>query len=355
VIIGPTDPELGSELVDAIHSDRLSVWAEGVGQDTSDTLDERARTAAVVRATCHRIRSANEDERDRVVRALHDADTAVIATSVSGQRHSVTVTVRPDDVIRTLDVLHALGYRSSRSWSRGAWESFRRFGDSQVLTRDGSVSVRVRWGSGRRGRLRRLVVPTAADWDLVDLPVWLWWAYSGVRPVRLAAERLGVRSRDHSMLEPFLVTPPALVEQLLDVASVGPDDVLFDHGCGDGRLVVSAASIRGCRSIGVEQSAELCALARKRAAASGVVDRVRIVHGDAATVDLAEVTVVVLFLPMVVAARVVPDLMTRLSPGARIVLHEQSRLGGGIPRPDSTVAVVADDAVTVAHRWVVGG
>ena len=68
-------------------------------------------------------------------------------------------------------------------------------------------------------------------------------------------------------------------------------------------------------------------------------------------IDLSEVTVVVLFLPMVVAARVVDDLRTRLRPGARIVLHEQSSLSHSITPPDAVCAVIVDDAVTVAHRW----
>jgi precorrin-6B methylase 2 len=183
------------------------------------------------------------------------------------------------------------------------------------------------------------------------LPGRLWWGYSIVRPIRLFAERLGLRSSDHSALEPLLVTPRSLIEALLDVASVGADDVLFDFGSGDGRFVVTAATARGCRAIGVEQSSELCAVARERATAAGVADRVSIVNADAAEVDLSEVTVVVLFLPMGVAARVVPDLLTRLSPGARIVLHEQNALAAGIPRPDTVHAVIVDDAVTVAHRW----
>jgi hypothetical protein len=58
---------------------------------------------------------------------------------------------------------------------------------------------------------------------------------------------------------------------------------------------------------------------------------------------------------MVVASRVVPDLLMRLSPGARIVLHEQTALAASIPHPDSEYAVVVDDAVTVANRWNVGG
>ena len=353
MLIGPDDPDVRSELVDAIHRDRLSAWADE-SLDSPNGL--RSRSATSVRATCDQIRASNRAERDRLVALLGDVRIEVVATSVSDQRHTVRIDVSPTDAAQAAAVLRRVGFRSSRSWSDGALESWWRSGDSQVLTRDGEVTavVQLRWRQRRRSRLQRVFGPTGADWDIVSLPTWLWWAYSIVRPVRLLVERLGLRSTDHSALEPFLVTPTSLIGSLLDVASVDADDVVFDFGSGDGRFVVAAATARGCRTLGVEQSADLCAIASERAVTAGVADRVRIVNGDAADVDLAEVTVVVLFLPMVVAARVVPDLLARLSPGARIVLHEQTPLSGSIPAPDSVSVVIADDAVTVAHRWNVG-
>lgn len=354
MIIGSDSPELCAELVDAIHRDRLSAWADnGAGSPSGG----RHRVAGLVQSTCHRIRAANEAERDRLVELLSAAGVPVAATSVSDQRRTVRVEVVPVDAPHAAAVLRDAGFQSSRSWTAGALQSWWRAGDTQVFTFDGpaTIVVQLRWRQRRRGRLQQLFGPTPADWDVVSLPARLWWAYSIVRPVRLLAERLGLRSTDHSALEPFLVTPTSLIGSLLDVASVGPDDVVFDFGSGDGRFVVAAATARGCRSIGVEQSIELCAVAVERANAAGVADRVTIVNADAAEVDLSEVTVVVLFLPMVVAARVVPDLLARLSPGARIVLHEQTALAAGIPGPDTVHAVVVDDAVTVANRWNVGG
>jgi len=355
VIIGPDTPELRSELVEAIHQDRLSSWADRQAA-TGGSDDDRARVAAAVHAACHRIRARNQEERDQLVATLGDARVPVAATSVSDQRHTVRIDVEPAAAPLAAAALHGAGFRSSWSWTGGALESLLRTADSQVLTRDGEVStvVELRWRQPRRGRLQRVFGPRPADWDTVALPTRLWWGYSIVRPIRLVAERLGLRSGDHSALEPFLVTPRSLIEALLDVASVGDDDVVFDFGSGDGRFVLAATTARGCRSIGVEQSSELCAVAVERAAAAGVADRVSIVNGDAAEVDLSEVTVVVLFLPMGVASRVVPDLLTRLSPGARIVLHEQTPLAAGIPPPDTVHAVLVDDAVTVANRWNIG-
>ncbi len=355
MIVGSDTPELRSELVDAIHRDRLSSWADAPAA-ASGPVRDRDGVAEAVHATCRRIRTANEQERDRLVTLLGDAAVPVAATSVSDQRHTLEIDVAPADAPAAAETLLGVGFRSSCSFARGALESMWRTGDSQVLTRDGTATtvVLLRWRTHRGGRLQRLFGPTRADWDVVELPTRLWWAYSIVRPIRFVAERLGLRSADHSALEPFLVTPRSLIEPLLEVASVSAGDVVFDFGSGDGRFVVDAATARGCRSIGVEQSPELCAVAVERAAAAGVADRVRIVNADAAELDLSEVTVVVLFLPMVVAARVVDDLLARLAPGARIVLHEQSSLGRSIPPPDDVCAVIVDDAVTVAHRWNVG-
>jgi SAM-dependent methyltransferase len=355
VIVGSDPSGLGAEIVQAIHRDTLARWAERT-LATTPPDDDRVRVASNVRETCRRIRSANDRERERVVEALGDAGVAQVAVTVSDQRRTLTVDVAPDAAAQAAEALARLGYGCTRSWTGAAAVSLRRNGESQVMTLDGAATrvIRLRWRSGQRGRLGRLFGPTPADWDTVDLPSWMWWAYVPIRPVRLLAERSGLRSRDHSELEPFLATPEDLIEPLLDIAGVGPDDVLLDFGCGDGRFVVAAARDRRCRAIGVEQQPEACRAARARAERSGVSDRVRVVNADASSIELSEVSVVVLFLPMVVAARTVPDLLDRLRPGARIVLHEQSPLAPTIPPADEVVAVVVDDAVTVAHRWTVG-
>ena len=350
MIVGADSGEAAPALVDAIHRDRLASWVEAA--------DAPASVIAAARSACETIRADNAHECDRLTGLLGARGVSVTAISASSQRHTVVIEVAPGDAERAATVVREAGYRSPRVWARGAASSLRRTGDVEILTRAGDASgvVQVRWRAPRaagRSRRRRLFAPTAADWDVVELPVRLWWAYALVRPLRLVAERVGLRSTDHAALEPHLSTPASLIEPLLEFAQVGIDDVVFDFGCGDGRFVVTAAAATGCRAIGVEQSAELIAEAAERAHVAGVADRIRLVAGDAAAADLSEVTAVVLFLPMVVAARVVPELLSQLSPGARVVLHEQTPLASTILSPDAVAAVVAADAVTVAHRWVV--
>ena len=187
---------------------------------------------------------------------------------------------------------------------------------------------------------------------MVTLPAPFWPLYALVRPVRLVLERVGRRDRFDSGLGPFLSTPRSLLRPLLELADVGPNDTLLDVGCGDGRLVLAAAETTGCRAIGVEIDPRLVERARVDLAESGAGDRVEIVSGDARSVGTTGVTVVFMFLPVDAVADLVGPMLQRLSSGATLVVHEQNRLAPSTrPRPQSSHAVLAADAVTVAHVW----
>lgn len=346
---------LDAEVCDAITGDRLSQWADGiVGSDGAD--DRRRRAAATIHATCARIRSDTDDERHRLIDVLRAESIEPSSVTTSDQRHAVGIEVVAADAERATAAVEGAGYRRDRQWSGGAARSLWRSSGEVTLTRSSTTTLvaRVKWGrSGRSGR-RTAFHPTPADWAMVDLPPALWWMYPILRPVRLALERAHVRSRDHAALEPFLVTPQSLIDPLLDVAAVGANDVVLDYGCGDGRMVIAAASRRGCRAIGVEQDSDLAASAAEHVAAGGLTGQVQIIHGDAADLDLDAITVVVMFVPMVVVRRVVPRLLRQLRDGARIVVHEQSALPSDLPIPNRSHPVVAEDAVTIAHTWDIG-
>jgi SAM-dependent methyltransferase len=194
----------------------------------------------------------------------------------------------------------------------------------------------------RLGRLR----PPAEDLSRPRLPAPLWWGHLAIHPLRVVYARAR-RAPARQDLGPFLPTPSALVETLLDVAEVGPDDVVADIGCGDGRVLVRAAD-RGCRSIGVERDPELVAEARRRASDAGVGDRVEVVTGDAADFDVCRATVVVLFLSAASLPGVIADLRARLAVGSRIVAHEQAPL---TVTADERRPLFTPGGVTVAHRW----
>ena len=122
-------------------------------------------------------------------------------------------------------------------------------------------------------------------------------------------------------LAPYLATPADVVERMLTLAKVGPRDVVYDLGCGDGRIVIMAAQKFGARGVGVDIDANLVKQAQTQATAAGVSGQVRFLLQDAMTVDVSDATVVTLYLLAASNVKLRPILTKQLRPGARIVAH----------------------------------
>ena len=150
----------------------------------------------------------------------------------------------------------------------------------------------------------------------------------------------------------YIPTPPDVVDAMLQLAEMGRDDVVYDLGCGDGRILVHAAKEVGCTAYGIEQDPEYANDARRRVEDAAVGNRVKIDVGDATRADLDGATVVFLFLPPDAVRRLIPELLRRLPSGARILTHEQMPLHDSL-NPDATVPLFAGHSLTVAHRWSV--
>ena len=131
----------------------------------------------------------------------------------------------------------------------------------------------------------------------------------------------------------YVPTPVPTVHRMLTLAGVGPGDVVYDLGSGDGRLVILAASDYGARGVGIELDEALVEEARRDAVEAGVSDRVRFVVGDLMTADLTEATVVTLYLIPSTLERLRPRFLAQLPPDARIVSHAFSM---GAWAPDVT-------------------
>jgi len=121
---------------------------------------------------------------------------------------------------------------------------------------------------------------------------------------------------------PYVPTPTAVVERMLELAGVGANDIVYDLGSGDGRLVIEAARRYGARGVGVEREARLVDLARAAAAEAGVAERVSFRQGDLFDADLRGATVVTLYLLPRLLEQLVPKLRAELAPGTRIVSHD---------------------------------
>jgi len=120
----------------------------------------------------------------------------------------------------------------------------------------------------------------------------------------------------------FAGTPQPIAEAMLDLARVGPDDVVYDLGSGDGRIVILAAQKYGARGVGIEIDPRLVALSRQIARDAGVEDRVSFVEGDLFAADVSPATVVTMWLTANIDEQLEPKLRHELRPGARIVSHQ---------------------------------
>jgi len=145
---------------------------------------------------------------------------------------------------------------------------------------------------------------------------------------------------------PFVPTDDAVIKAMLDLAEVGPNDLLYDLGAGDGRIVVAAALERDTRCIGVEIDPLRIADAMEYAGDTGVEYLVDFIEEDIFTVDFSEATVVTLYLLESVNLQLRPRLLNELRPGTRIVSHAFSM---GDWKPDELLAV---SGIKI-FKWVV--
>ena len=122
-------------------------------------------------------------------------------------------------------------------------------------------------------------------------------------------------------LAPFVPTPQDVVDRMLELAGVTAEDVVYDLGCGDGRIVVTAAERFGARGVGVDIDPQRIAEANANAERAGVGHLVTFIEQDAMTVDLSEATVVTLYLLSSSNLKLRPRLTSQLPAGARIVSH----------------------------------
>ncbi len=130
---------------------------------------------------------------------------------------------------------------------------------------------------------------------------------------------------DRSDLErvvPYVPTPHKVVEKMLEFAQVGPNDVVYDLGSGDGRIVIMAAQKFGAQAVGVELNGDLYKQSSDRIAELGLQKRAKILHENMFDVSVRPATVVTLYLLTIVNEKLRPTLEKQLRPGTRVVSHD---------------------------------
>lgn len=135
----------------------------------------------------------------------------------------------------------------------------------------------------------------------------------------------------------WVATPPAVVDAMLKLANVKPDDVVYDLGCGDGVIVTTAAQKYGARAVGIDIDPQRVKEATERAQKMGVSDRVEIRQGDLFEADIKDATVVTLYLLTSLNIKLMPKLQKELKPGTRVV-SQSFNMGDEWP-PEKTIDV----------------
>lgn len=144
--------------------------------------------------------------------------------------------------------------------------------------------------------------------------------FLGLFPAALLAAPQGQFGQSGDV--PYVPTPEEVVDAMLKLADVKKDDVLYDLGCGDGRIVVTAAKNFGVRAVGVDIDPERIREANENAKKAGVADRVKFIEKNLFDADIKDATVVTLYLLPDVNRKLKPKLLKDLRPGTRIVSHQ---------------------------------
>jgi SAM-dependent methyltransferase len=156
------------------------------------------------------------------------------------------------------------------------------------------------------------------------------YGFSGLIPVlpvfalALAGSQPGAAQRftDPDTLAPDFPTPQLVVDRMLAIAQTRPADTVYDLGCGDGRIVITAAKKFGAHAVGIEIRRDVYEKTLARVSALGLAGQVRIVHGNALHYDLSPADVVTLYLLTSSNERLRPELEKSLKPSARVVSHD---------------------------------
>lgn len=151
---------------------------------------------------------------------------------------------------------------------------------------------------------------------------------------------------------PYEPTPKEVVGAMLRLANVGPHDVIYDLGCGDGRIVIEAVRLHGARGVCIDIDPRRIALALENARRAGVSDRIAFRTQDVLDTRLGEASVVAMFLSAELNQALRPKLMRELSHGARVVSHWHDM---GDWKPDRVEYVRAGGHTRAVYLWVVAG
>ena len=151
-----------------------------------------------------------------------------------------------------------------------------------------------------------------------------------------AAAQPAKYSKYSNKLAPFVTSPQHIVERMLDLAAPKPGDVVFDLGCGDGRVLITAAQKYDAKAVGIELDEKLVKRATDRIAQMNLQNRVKVLQGDLLQADLSGADVVIVYLLTLSNEMLRPRLEMYLKPGARVVSYSYAFPGWKPVKVDRT-------------------
>ncbi|MEX0267913.1 cyclopropane-fatty-acyl-phospholipid synthase family protein [Leptolyngbyaceae cyanobacterium UHCC 1019] len=147
----------------------------------------------------------------------------------------------------------------------------------------------------------------------------------------------------------FIPTPPAVLEGMLDLLQVTPQDVIYDLGCGDGRILIAAAQRFGAKGVGIDVDGDRIQEATANVKTAGMGDRVTFHHQNLYESDFSPATIVILYLLTHLNLKLKPHLFRQLKPGTQIVSHDFD-MGDWTPEKVIKIAIEADEIATL-YYW----
>jgi hypothetical protein len=174
------------------------------------------------------------------------------------------------------------------------------------------------------------------------------------KTVRLEGDgRLGSAADDYrgtSAAYGYEGTPPSVVPAMIELAGINPQDVVYEPGCGDARVLIAAINAGARKGVGVDIDADLAEVAFAAVKSAGVEDKAEIRWGNALDVDISESTVVFLFMGEAFNLIMRPMLWKQLKVGARVVSNDFAM---GDWKPDRTQHVATPSRTYVLYLWTI--
>ncbi len=153
-------------------------------------------------------------------------------------------------------------------------------------------------------------------------------------------------AQERNLDVPYVPTPQTVVDAMLNVAKVNSNDVVYDLGCGDGRIVVTPAKKYGATGVGIDLDAQRVKEANENAKKAGIQQKVQFHQGDLFEFDFSKASVLTLYLLPDVNLKLKPKILAEMKPGSRVVSHSFNM---GDWKPEQEIVV---DGRTV-YLWIV--